>query len=215
MPVSRDPANGLEKLTLRSEKGATCEVYLHGAHIVSWKDASGRDILFTSKQAIFKPPKAIRGGVPVCFPQFGQLGPLGQHGFARNTNFELESEASNSATLVLKATGSEDAKYPHPFELRVKVEVGYKSLTQELAVTNTGDREMAFTAALHTYYKISSTNQVIVEGLEGVTYTDSLAGGQQVKQQGPVLFDREVDRIYLQAPDAAIKVGSVLATASV
>eukprot|EP00879_Flechtneria_rotunda_P011257 GHRR01011758.1.p1 GENE.GHRR01011758.1~~GHRR01011758.1.p1 ORF type:complete len:150 (+),score=28.29 GHRR01011758.1:152-601(+) len=100
MPVSRDPANGLEKLTLRSEKGATCEVYLHGAHIVSWKDASGRDILFTSKQAIFKPPKAIRGGVPVCFPQFGQLGPLGQHGFARNTNFELESEASNSATLV-------------------------------------------------------------------------------------------------------------------
>eukprot|EP00879_Flechtneria_rotunda_P025664 GHRR01027298.1.p2 GENE.GHRR01027298.1~~GHRR01027298.1.p2 ORF type:complete len:140 (+),score=53.72 GHRR01027298.1:578-997(+) len=65
---------------------------------------------------------------------------------------------------------------------------------------------MAFTAALHTYYKISSTNQVIVEGLEGVTYTDSLAGGQQVKQQGPVLFDREVDRIYLQAPDAAIKI---------
>lgn len=49
--------------------------------------------------------------------------------------------------------------------------------------------------------------QVTVEGLEGVTYSDSLAGGQRVAQQGAVVFDREVDRIYLAAPDAAMKVG--------
>jgi hypothetical protein len=61
-------------------------VYLHGAHVVTWKDAEGRvsaklthsyalaaravvdappctwlqDLMFTSKQAIFQPPKAIR-----------------------------------------------------------------------------------------------------------------------------------------------------------
>lgn len=41
-----------------------------------------------------------RGGVPVCFPQFGQLGPLGQHGFARNSSFSLLEETADSATLV-------------------------------------------------------------------------------------------------------------------
>lgn len=69
-----------------------------------------------------------------------------------------------------------------------------------------GDSEMAFTAALHTYFAVSAIEGVTVEGLSGVTYTDSLAGGTQVVQEGPVIFDREVDRIYLAAPDAAMKV---------
>lgn len=71
-----------------------------------------------------------------------------------------------------------------------------------------GDSEMAFTAALHTYFAVSAIEGVTVEGLSGVTYTDSLAGGARVVQQGPVMFDREVDRIYLAAPDAAMKVRS-------
>ena len=43
-------------------------------------------------------------------------------------------------------------------------------------------------------------------GLEGTTYTDSLAGGAKVVQEGLVVFDKEVDRIYVAAPDV-IKVG--------
>jgi hypothetical protein len=69
-----------------------------------------------------------------------------------------------------------------------------------------GDSEMSFTAALHTYFAVSSVDDVVVEGLSGVTYMDSLADGAEVVQGGPVVFDREVDRIYLGAPDAAIKV---------
>jgi D-hexose-6-phosphate mutarotase len=65
---------------------------------------------------------------------------------------------------------------------------------------------MSFTAALHTYFAASAIEGVTVEGLSGVTYTDSLAGGARVVQEGPVVFDREVDRIYLAAPDAAMKV---------
>jgi hypothetical protein len=82
------------------KKGASAEVYLHGAHVTAFRTASGRDVMFVSKEAVFKPPKAIRGGVPVCFPQFGALGPLGQHGFARNTAFELVEADATSATLV-------------------------------------------------------------------------------------------------------------------
>lgn len=69
-----------------------------------------------------------------------------------------------------------------------------------------GNSEMSFTAALHTYFAVGSIDGVTVEGLSGVTYVDSLAGGAKVLQEGPVVFDREVDRIYLAAPDAAIKV---------
>lgn len=72
---------------------------------------------------------------------------------------------------------------------------------------------MAFTAALHTYFAVSSIDAVTVEGLSGVTYTDSLAGGARVVQEGPVVFDREVDRIYLAAPDAAMKVSEAAAAA--
>eukprot|EP00877_Chromochloris_zofingiensis_P012390 jgi/Chrzof1/7404/Cz02g22020.t1 len=177
--VVQDETNGMDKVILKNDK----------------------DIIFTSQKAIFKPPKAIRGGVPVCFPQFGQLGPLGQHGFARNTNFELADSTDSSATLVLKATGTEDPKYPHPFELTVKVELLDDALQQELSATNTGSSDLEFTAALHTYYKISDISKVRVEGLDGVTYSDSLQGGQKIKQEGDVTFDREVDRIYVQAPD--------------
>jgi len=74
---------------------------------------------------------------------------------------------------------------------------------------------MSFTAALHTYFTISSIDQVTVQGLEGVTYTDSLAGGREVEQQGPVVFDQEVDRIYLATPQAPIKVGQELVVAGV
>ncbi|KAF6257429.1 galactose mutarotase-like protein [Scenedesmus sp. NREL 46B-D3] len=210
MPVIADESNGMEKLVLKSEQGATAEVYLHGAHVVSWKDAAGKDLMFTSKQAVFKPPKAIRGGVPVCFPQFGQLGPLGQHGFARNSKFDLVEETADSATLVLKAVGDEDEKFPYPFELTVRVQLGQQSsaptLKQELAAKNTGTEEISFTTALHTYFKISTIDKVAVSGLDGLTYADSLQGGQSVQQSGDVIFDQEVDRIYLAVPDSGVQI---------
>lgn len=48
--------------------------------------------------------------------------------------------------------------------------------------------------------------QVHVEGLDGVGYTDSLQGGKPLKQEGPVAFAEEVDRIYINTPES-IKVG--------
>jgi D-hexose-6-phosphate mutarotase len=69
-----------------------------------------------------------------------------------------------------------------------------------------GTEEMSFTAALHTYFKISAIGNVSVSGLDGITYTDSLQGGQSVQQSGDVIFDQEVDRIYLAVPDSGVQV---------
>ncbi|GBF93444.1 glucose-6-phosphate 1-epimerase [Raphidocelis subcapitata] len=201
MGIVKDDAHGLDKVVLKTPQGASSEVFLHGAHVTSFKTASGKDVMFLSKESVFKPPKAIRGGVPVCFPQFGQLGPLGQHGFARNTAFEVVESSDSSVTLLLKASGREDERYPHPFELRVSVKLEDEALTQEMTATNTGDKPMDFTCALHTYFSVSSIEKVHVEGLDGVGYTDSLQGGKPLTQDGPVVFRQEVDRIYLATPD--------------
>nr|DAD19127.1 TPA_asm: hypothetical protein HUJ06_020590 [Nelumbo nucifera] len=60
--------NGIDQVVLRSPRGASARVSLHGGQVVSWKNDRGEELLFTSK-AIFKPPKAMRGGIPICFPQ--------------------------------------------------------------------------------------------------------------------------------------------------
>lgn len=193
--------HGLEKIVLRTVEGETADVYLHGAHVTSWRSPQGADYLFLSKKAIFKPPKPIRGGIPVCFPQFGPLGSLPQHGFARNSAFEVEELHGDwGVTLLLRHAG--DQGYSAHFELRIKVSLCEGALQQEMRVTNTGSDEMSFTGALHTYYAVDDISTVKVEGLQGVTYKDSLDGGKQVVEaQGAVTFASEVDRIYCSAPD--------------
>lgn len=145
----------------------------------------------------------------MCFPQFGQLGPLGQHGFARNSTFAVDAAAPASAsavTLLLVATGEEDARFPHPFELRVAASLSPDggTLRQDVSVRNTGPKDFEFTSALHTYFAVPDVGALVVEGLSGTTYSDSLDNGRMVEQSGAVLFDREVDRIYLKAPDAGV-----------
>ena len=69
---------------LHSSQSSSATVYLHGAHVTSWTSLAGEELLFMSDQAVFAPPKALRGGVPICFPQFSDMGPMAaQHGFAR------------------------------------------------------------------------------------------------------------------------------------
>ena len=72
---------------LRSPSGGSCEISAHGAHVLSWKPvADASSILYMSPTAKFGAKDAIRGGIPICFPQFGPRGSLPQHGFCRKSN---------------------------------------------------------------------------------------------------------------------------------
>ncbi|XP_024517192.1 putative glucose-6-phosphate 1-epimerase isoform X1 [Selaginella moellendorffii] len=90
--VTRDAA-GLEKIILKEPLGASAEVYLYGGQVVSWKNDRGEELLFLSSKTSFKPPKPIRGGIPICFPQFANVGALEKHGFARNRLWSIETDA--------------------------------------------------------------------------------------------------------------------------
>ena len=78
----------LPRIQLSHASGGTAEVYPYGAHVTSWVPAGGTEALFLSRAAKFEPGSAIRGGVPVIFPQFAELGPLPKHGFARTQTWE-------------------------------------------------------------------------------------------------------------------------------
>ncbi|XP_076956385.1 putative glucose-6-phosphate 1-epimerase [Bidens hawaiensis] len=205
--------NGLDKVILREIHGSTAEVYLYGAHVTSWKNEQGEELLFVSSKAIFKPPKPIRGGIPICFPQFSNLGPLEAHGFARNRLWTIEPvppafppnvNATNRVfvDLLLKPTEEDLKIWPHSFEYRLRVTLGPAGdLMLTSRIRNTDAKPFTFTFAYHTYFSVSDISEVRVEGLETLDYLDNLKNRERSTEQGDAItFESEVDKIYLSTP---------------
>src|ERR1700691_1292634 len=44
------------------------EMYLHGAHMSSWKASGDDEGMFISTKSRWEEGQAIRGGIPICFP---------------------------------------------------------------------------------------------------------------------------------------------------
>ncbi|XP_030967730.1 putative glucose-6-phosphate 1-epimerase [Quercus lobata] len=205
--------NGFHKVILREVRGCSAEVYLYGAQVTSWKNEHGEELLFLSSKAIFKPPKAIRGGIPICFPQFGNHGSLEQHGFARNRTWTVDPDPPPFATishnkafidLILKPS-EEDAKiWPHRYEFRLRITLGPGGdlmLTSRIRNTNIDGKSFTFTFAYHTYFSVTDISEVRVEGLETLDYLDNLKKRERVTEQGDAItFESEVDKTYLSTP---------------
>lgn len=193
--------HGLPALALTSRDGARAVVSLFGAQVLSWQPAGGKEWLYLSDRAIFDRNTPIRGGVPVCFPQFAGLGPLAKHGFARLRPWapgqqRLEPDFT-LASLQLAPTPTDLAAWPHPFEAELTISLGGDRLDLELEVRNTGEAPLAFTGALHTYLRVAEVEEATLTGLHGLTYLNCATDGQARRETGDVLrVDQEVDRIY-------------------
>lgn len=182
-------------LRLRNE-GATSLVALHGAQLLSWIPADGRECLFLGERAQFAPGSAIRGGLPVIFPQFAERGHLRKHGFARLLAWSFSGIADDAAIFELR-DGPDTAEWPHAFACRLSVGLTASRLVVTLDVENRGDAPFDFTAALHTYLRVDDIARASLEGLQGCDYEDSANGGTLHRQHDyAVVFDGEVDRIY-------------------
>jgi glucose-6-phosphate 1-epimerase len=198
--VSHTP---LPAVALESPDGARAEVALHGGHVLSWRTPDGRERLFLSERAVYREGAAIRGGVPVIFPQFADVGPLPRHGFARGTAWALAEADDARAVLRLVDSEATRAVWPHAFAAELTVALAEDALAMTLAVANVGDAPFAFTGALHTYLRVGDAARATVRGLRGVRYRDQTAGGAERRDGDDALAVRgEVDRVYLDAPSA-------------
>lgn len=198
---------GRPMTTLRSADGASADVYLHGAHVTSWRPAPEQDErLFVSARAEYRDGAAIRGGIPVIFPQFAAAGPLPRHGFARTSLWSLgavqQRDAGDAvASFTLTDSPTTRAIWPGEFRLTLTVCVGGARLQLRLDVENIGPSPFTFTGALHSYLRVKDVGHTDVLGLQGARYRESAAptllhvdNASAVRATGPL------DRVYVGAP---------------
>lgn len=198
---------GLPKVRVTSTK-ATGEIYLLGANVTSWTPAGGKEILFVSSQSRWEDGRAIRGGIPICFPWFGgkaddPMAPA--HGFVRTKAWRLESIAQVGGAVAVRmfTESNEDTKRWWPAEFRLVYNATFDSeLSLELEVTNTGEIPLRFEEALHAYHRVGNIEKTRVRGLDGVCYFDKTDSNREKTQQGEIAVVSETDRVYLDTRQA-------------
>ncbi len=185
--------------------GSRIAVSLSGGHVTSWIPAGGGEVLFLSRQAVIQPGSSIRGGVPVIFPQFADLGPLPKHGFARTAMWAIvDAEPGDTLTLRLRDDERTRAIWPHRFALSLGIRVGADQLRIALRVQNASDASFEFTCALHTYLRVGDIGDVSVDGLENVRFRDKTADGRYDQHDEALEIGGLVDSVYERAPDAIV-----------
>lgn len=196
--------HGIEAVRLQAASGASAVVSRFGAQVLSWVTADGRERLFLSDRARFDGSVAIRGGIPVCFPQFAGLGDLPKHGLVRTRPWTVSGQscADGYAMLSLEITDDEAtrARWPHAFRAELTVAIEAHRLDVELSIDNTGDLPFAFTAALHTYLRVVEVEDIALAGLYGFEYRDAANGDRIRKETSPeLMIEAETDRVYHNA----------------
>lgn len=172
---------------------AVAEFSPHGGQLLRWR-AGGRERLFLSPRAVLDGSTAIRGGVPVIFPQFNARGPFVRHGFARTQRWQPIEQAEDQLRLQLTDSDSTLALWPHRFDLQLLARITPEALSLELSVENRDDNAFEFSCALHSYFACAPAATRVL-GLQGCAYEEKGAlhavRGQPALQPVPPL-----DRVY-------------------
>lgn len=184
-------------------------VTLQGAQLIAWQPSGEKPVIWLSEKTAWTTGKAIRGGVPICWPWFGPAGEPA-HGFARTLPWTLSAHDENESgvMLTLELASSEQTKklWPHDFTLFARFRFSDRC---EIELEAHGD--FTATAALHSYFAVEDIAGVEVSGL-GRHYIDKVkdnAPGESA--DGKQTYPDRVDRIYTQPEDCSVvkdKVGN-------
>lgn len=209
----------MDELPCWRVKTATAELLVaeQGAQVLSYQRNGEAPLIWLSEQAGFRRGQSVRGGVPVCWPWFGDLtrnppavqamrqstGPAPAHGEVRNLDWRLldivKDSGSVSLAFELVRPASGLPHWPHAVDLNLAIRLDER-LTLCLTSHNCDDHPVTLTQALHTYLAISDIHQVSLEGLDGQRYIETLENWEERRQQGELRFTGETDRIYLGTP---------------
>jgi glucose-6-phosphate 1-epimerase len=175
---------------------------LQGAQLLEFKPKGQPDWLWLSPLARLKQQEAIRGGVPICFPWFGphkKDASKPKHGFARQTQWQLDNIQSLTDAIVLTFSmsypGSDSTLHQLPFRIECKYTLGH-SITIDCTIHNTANVDQCFSYAFHTYFSITDLPTTRVSGIAGIDYLDNTKQQQRFSQVGDIDFNQEIDRLF-------------------
>src|SRR4051812_4993886 len=201
-----------DTIVLRTVAGDAASFSLHGAQLLSWRPAGHGEQIYLSPLSHPAPGVAVRGGTPVCWPQFSERGPLPKHGFARTRRWRLLAQptlqaSETEARFQLDSSGS-TGSWDRAFCLVLLARLGPGWLELHLQAANTGRTPWSFTAALHTYLRVDDVRNARLQGLQGLEYEDMVQGNAVRTELEPELtIAAETDRVYRDATQALLLTG--------
>lgn len=205
--VEMEGHNGMPLVSLRHRRlRHSADIYFHGATVTSWVH-NGNERLFVSNSCVWNGVKAIRGGVPLVFPQFGRpLDSMPQHGVVRDKPWSLKhvrlDNQSVSAVFSIASTEETLSKWPHEFALEYTVTLSLICLECSLVAINTGKTDFEAHALLHTYIRVPQVEDLCVSGFNHLSYADKTRGGGVFTEEHALAtIAGEVDRVYFAPPD--------------
>ncbi|MFW5450938.1 MAG: D-hexose-6-phosphate mutarotase [Methylophagaceae bacterium] len=199
-------------------KYAKAKISVYGGQVLSYLPANQtEDLLFLSEKAIYQQGKAIRGGIPICWPWFADdTSGFGRpaHGFARNQQWNVlatDGNADGSTRVVLALQHNDDsiAVWPYEFQLKLEITIG-PTLNIKLTTNNIGGESFDITQALHAYLNIGDVRAVSVADLDGIAYIDKTDDFVQKLQSGNLVVSGETDRVYQSPPSKLVVNDSAL-----
>jgi glucose-6-phosphate 1-epimerase len=204
-------------LAVRVENAqASATVFLQGAQLSQYQRRGEAPIIWCSEQADYKQGQSLRGGIPICWPWFGDLNfnpdavkqqvavsaadSVPAHGIVRNRPWELQAidiidDNTTRLTLTLRLEKDQEPLWPHASDLKLIINIA-DQLNVQFEVHNRSNQTIAFSSALHTYFQVQAIDQVRIEGLDQLNYIDCLNDWSEHQQAGTITIDGEVDRIY-------------------
>lgn len=205
-PVDGYPVLEIEHPSCRARVAA------HGAQVMEWTPDGHEPVIYLSPAAVLREGKAIRGGIPVCWPWFGPhpTDPSKPaHGLARGRFWELtdcvDSGASVELRFELHSSEATRALWNHEFEAVLEIRLGAE-LHVSLTTYNPASTPFTETAALHTYLRVGDVHEITVRGLDGSSYVKHAGGGSEAGvQAGDVRISGEIDRIYASSADLEVR----------
>lgn len=182
---------------------ASAKIALQGAHLFDFKVHGKKKLLFVSETSLFKEGKAIRGGIPICWPWFGvheTESSFPNHGFARSSLWKHEgtedlSEGETKVRLILERTPETYALWPYEFLLTLDIYIG-EQLKLVLTSKNLDTKPFSVTSALHTYFEIENIYKTTIDGLENQKFYNKCNNTSNNIQKGDIDFTQEIDRVY-------------------
>lgn len=195
--------SGMRGISIEHESGFGATVTPYGAQVISWRAPDKRELLFLSERATFAAGKAIRGGIPIVFPQFGK-GTLPSHGFARITEWEVvRADAENGAAVLHFRLASSDVwrkEWPHSFTADLEIELT-DALKTRLCVRNSGESSFQYQDAFHTYFAVGDIDSCRIGSLQGCNGVDFLAGRAEFSEERDAIqISAATDRVYMNSP---------------